>query len=57
MNDEEGAYTPKLVLDGYGRLQAPGPAAAPLKAADFGTLAPSEAHPPGFTKGLPAPAR
>lgn len=51
VNDEEGAYTPKLVLDGYGRLQAPGPAAAPLKAADFGTLAPSEAHPPGLYQG------
>ena len=51
VNDEEGAYTPKLVLDGYGRLQAPGPAAAPLKAADFGTLEPSEAHPPGLYQG------
>jgi hypothetical protein len=44
VNDEEGAYTPKLVLDGYGRLTAPGPGAAPLKAADFADLEPSEAH-------------
>jgi hypothetical protein len=51
VNDEEGAYTPKLVLDGYGRLQAPGPAAAPLKAADFVSLEPSEAHPPGLYQG------
>lgn len=50
-NDEEGAFTPKLVLDGYGRLQSPGPAAAPLKAADFGTVEPSEAHPPGLYQG------
>ncbi|KCZ83316.1 DUF4159 domain-containing protein [Hyphomonas jannaschiana] len=51
VNDEEGAYTPKLVLDGYGRLQSPGPAAAPLKAADFAGIAPSEAHPPGLYQG------
>lgn len=51
VNDEEGAYTPKLVLDGYGRLEAPGPGAAPLKAADFADLAPSEAHPPGLYQG------
>lgn len=51
VNDEEGAYTPKLVLDGYGRLQSPGPAAAPLKAADFETVEPSEAHPPGLYQG------
>ncbi|MCA8892048.1 MAG: DUF4159 domain-containing protein [Hyphomonas sp.] len=51
VNDEEGAYTPKLVLDGYGRLQSPGPAAAPLKAADFADVAPSEAHPPGLYQG------
>jgi hypothetical protein len=51
VNDEEGAYTPKLVLDGYGRLAAPGPGAAPLKAADFADLAPSEAHPPGLYQG------
>jgi len=51
VNDEEGAYTPKLVLDGYGRLEAPGPGAAPLKAADFVDLAPSEAHPPGLYQG------
>ena len=51
VNDEEGAYTPKLVLDGYGRLSTPGPAAAPLKAADFAGLTPSEAHPPGLYQG------
>ncbi|KCZ85361.1 hypothetical protein HAD_06750 [Hyphomonas adhaerens MHS-3] len=51
VNAEEGAYSPKLVLDGYGRLQSPGPAAAPLKAADFATVEPSEAHPPGLYQG------
>jgi len=51
VNDEEGAYTPKLTLDGYGRLSPAGPAAAPLKAADFETLEPSEAHPPGLYQG------
>jgi hypothetical protein len=51
VNDEEGAYTPKLILDGYGRLESPGPAAAPLKATDFDTLEPSEAHPPGLYQG------
>ncbi|KCZ90616.1 DUF4159 domain-containing protein [Hyphomonas johnsonii] len=51
INDSEGAYTPQLVLDGYGRLQAAGPNAAPLKAVDFGTVKPSEAHPPGLYQG------
>ncbi len=49
--DGEGAYTPALTLDGYGRLTAAGPNAAPLKAADFGTVKPSEAHPPGLYQG------
>ncbi|MEZ5970063.1 MAG: DUF4159 domain-containing protein [Hyphomonas sp.] len=50
-DDGDGAYTPKLTLDGYGRLSAPGPAAAPLKATDFATTVPSEAHPPGLYQG------
>ena len=51
VNDEEGAYSPKLILDGYGRLQAPGPGAAPLKSGDFADTIPSEAHPPGLYQG------
>ena len=51
VSDTEGAYTPQLVLDGYGRLAAAGANAAPLKAADFGTIKPSEAHPPGLYQG------
>ena len=51
VNDAEGAYSPQLILDGYGRLAAAGANAAPLKASDFGTIKPSEAHPPGLYQG------
>jgi hypothetical protein len=51
VSDAEGAYTPQLVLDGYGRLAAAGASAAPLKAGDFDTVKPSEAHPPGLYQG------
>ncbi|KCZ53064.1 DUF4159 domain-containing protein [Hyphomonas pacifica] len=56
VSDPEGSYTPMLTLDGYGRLSAAGPNAAPMKAADFGTVKPSEAHPPGLYQG-PAGSR
>ncbi|MCA8902669.1 MAG: DUF4159 domain-containing protein, partial [Hyphomonas sp.] len=50
-DEGEGAYTPKLTLDGYGRLAPAGPSAAPLKAADFAVQTPSEVHPPGLYQG------
>lgn len=49
--DGEGSYVPQLVLDGYGRLQSPDSSAAPLMAADFATVQPEPAHPPGFYRG------
>ena len=51
VNDSDGAYTPQLTLDGYGRLQTAGANAAPLKASDFASVKPSEAHPPGLYLG------
>lgn len=51
VTDEEGAYTPVLVLDGFGRLSSAGDQAAPLKAADFKDVTPSESHPPGLYQG------
>lgn len=47
----EGAYVPQLLLDGFGRLEAPASTAEPLQAADFDTVQPSEAHPPGYYRG------
>ncbi|WP_370170482.1 MULTISPECIES: DUF4159 domain-containing protein [Hyphomonas] len=51
VGDAEGAYTPYLTLDGYGRLSAAGPNAAPLKAVDFAEAVLSESHPPGLYRG------
>lgn len=50
-SDDEGAYAPHLTLDGFGRLQSPPAVAEPLKAGDFDTVQPSEAHPPGLYRG------
>ncbi len=49
--DEDGLYTPALALNGSGRLIQAGPNAAPLQAADFGTVIASETHPPGLYQG------
>ncbi len=54
--DEEGLYTPALVLNGFGRLEQPGAAATPLQATDFATQLPNETHPPGLYQG-PAGSR
>lgn len=51
VSEADGSYTPALTLNGYGRLSAAEPNAAPLKASDFGTIEPSEAHPPGLYRG------
>lgn len=51
LEDADGAYAPQLALDGFGRLQAAPNSAAPLKAADFGEITPSETHPPGLYQG------
>ncbi len=50
-SEEEGAYAPQFVLDGFGRLMPAGDFAAPLKSSDFGEITPSEAHPPGLYQG------
>lgn len=50
-SDEDGAYVPQLTLDGFGRLQSPSSLVAPLLAADFDTVQPNEANPPGFYRG------
>ncbi|MEM9740475.1 MAG: DUF4159 domain-containing protein, partial [Pseudomonadota bacterium] len=47
----DGTFVPQLVLDGYGRLQAPDSTAAPLMAADFDTVQPEPTHPPGLYRG------
>lgn len=49
--EDEGAYSPLFVLDGYGRLTSASDFAAPLKSSDFGEITPSEAHPPGLYQG------
>lgn len=49
--DEDGAYTPQLTLDAYGRLQSASPSAAPLLATEFDETIPSESHPPGLYQG------
>lgn len=51
ISDEEGLYTPALTLNGAGRLAQPSAGATPLRAADFGVIEPSEAHPPGLYQG------
>ncbi|MEO0816412.1 MAG: DUF4159 domain-containing protein [Pseudomonadota bacterium] len=47
----DGAFVPQLVLDGYGRLQSPDSTVAPLMSADFATVQPEPAHPPGLYRG------
>ncbi|MEM8636647.1 MAG: DUF4159 domain-containing protein, partial [Pseudomonadota bacterium] len=47
----EGLYAPQLVLNGYGRLEAPSDIAAPIGAEDFSTVSLSEIHPPGLYQG------
>lgn len=51
ISDEEGLYSPALTLNGAGRLTQPSAGATPLRAADFGAVAPSEIHPPGLYQG------
>ena len=51
ISDEEGLYTPALTLNGTGRLSQPSAGATPLRAAEFGAVAPSETHPPGLYQG------
>lgn len=51
ISDEEGLYSPALTLNGAGRLTQPSAGATPLRAADFGTVVPSEEHPPGLYQG------
>lgn len=48
---EDGLYAPQLVLSGYGRLEAPSDAAAPLGATEFAEVTPSETYPPGLYQG------
>ncbi|MEM1151538.1 MAG: DUF4159 domain-containing protein [Pseudomonadota bacterium] len=50
-NDGDGTLVPQLVLDGYGRLQAPDGSVTPLQAGDFATVQPGPAHPPGLYRG------
>jgi len=49
--DGDGTFLPQLVLDGFGRLQSPDSTVAPLMAADFATVQPEPAHPPGLYRG------
>ncbi|MEL6211201.1 MAG: hypothetical protein AAFR44_13695, partial [Pseudomonadota bacterium] len=49
--DGDGTFLPQLVLDGFGRLQSPDSMVAPLMAADFATVQPEPAHPPGLYRG------
>ncbi|WP_084396433.1 DUF4159 domain-containing protein, partial [Henriciella aquimarina] len=49
--DDEGTYTPDIVLNGYGRLVSPAANAIPVAATDFRGLTPSESHPPGLYRG------
>ncbi|MEQ9314343.1 MAG: DUF4159 domain-containing protein [Henriciella sp.] len=49
--DDEGTYSPDIVLNGYGRLVSPDAAASPVNATEFAGLVPSESHPPGLYRG------
>lgn len=49
--DADGAYSPRLILDGAGRLVTPPGHAAPVAADDFATVLPSPEHPPGLYRG------
>ncbi|MEM1106044.1 MAG: DUF4159 domain-containing protein [Pseudomonadota bacterium] len=49
--DRDGTFVPQLVLDGFGRLEAPGSTAAPLAASEFAAVMPGPDHPPGFYRG------
>ncbi len=51
ISDEEGLYSPSLTLNGAGQLTQPSAGATPLRASDFGVVAPSEEHPPGLYQG------
>nr|WP_225908036.1 DUF4159 domain-containing protein [Hyphomonas sediminis] len=51
VEDGDGTYMPQLSLDGFGRLTPASQSAAPIKAADFAGLKPSEIHPPGLYQG------
>lgn len=51
VSDENGLYSPSLSLNGAGRLTQPSAGATPLRASDFGVVAPSEDHPPGLYQG------
>nr|WP_070961173.1 DUF4159 domain-containing protein [Hyphomonas sp. Mor2] len=51
VSDEEGLYSPSLTLNGAGQLTQPSAGATPLRAGDFGTVIPSEEHPPGLYQG------
>ncbi len=49
--DEDGLYTPALILNGFGRLIQPGASATPMQASDFAATVPSETAPPGLYQG------
>ena len=49
--EEDGAYSPRLTLDGAGRLVTPPSHAAPVTAGAFETVLPSPEHPPGLYRG------
>ena len=51
VEDGDGTYMPQLSLDGFGRLERASQNAAPIKAAEFGSIKPSETHPPGLYQG------
>ncbi|MEO0606829.1 MAG: DUF4159 domain-containing protein [Pseudomonadota bacterium] len=51
ISDEEGLYSPSLTLNAAGGLTQPSAGATPLRASDFGTVIPSEEHPPGLYQG------
>ena len=51
IRDEDGLYSPSLTLNGAGQLTQPSAGATPLRAGDFGTVRPSEEHPPGLYQG------
>ena len=46
--DGKAPLPPLALLDGFGRLGAPGPAAVPIVAADLAATRPGPKHPPGF---------
>jgi len=51
VEDGDGTYMPQLSLDGFGRLARANQNAAPIKAAEFADIKPSEIHPPGLYQG------